>query len=250
MQLPRKGFLAFTFGCAASFGGWLLFITACTATLFPQSAIAQSSEWSCDIDKSIKDISSAVAECKGRVLFVHLNQNRKVGGRGWISFRNKDKCLEEATGIQCRHFALVRFDARINLVIVEVTFGEGEDYLVIDRSTGSISTFDVEPEFSPSGRYALELVDDMGYDNGPLVKLSTKGKYGFSSTWSASPNAENMTTYKLLSWEREECVALSSETLSNGDLTPRVRTFVVKRVGGTWQLLNGRSVIGNKRVRR
>lgn len=125
-------------------------------------------------------------------------------------------------GTDCTSVRLQSYHPAKGLMVFHVTDGDVDDYEVLDAETGAGTFFDANPEFSPNGDVAVEIVYGeriQSFNKRPALSIWRRAGGKFVKEWSVPIQAEGR--YSVLGWR------------SNGEVDIEAVTSVV---------VNGRAV--------
>ena len=97
------------------------------------------------------------------------------------------------------------YDRARGLLVLHYTDGDIDDYSVIDLRTGDETFFEAEPEFSPDGDVALEIVAGEfveSFNKRPAINVWRRHGGKFEREWSMPIPAEGQ--YAVLGWASNE----------------------------------------------
>jgi hypothetical protein len=130
---------------------------------------------------------------------------------GSMSLPRVFECSKDDADEDCVSHEVAETLLAHDLVLVQANYEEGEDFKLIELRTGQVSTFDAEPQISPSGFYALELSSSTGFDEGPAVRLYQRNSGTYRRVLNSRLGTSSEADFKLVSWVEDECLVLDVE---------------------------------------
>lgn len=143
------------------------------------------------------------------------------------------KAGEEVVADEVIHFHFANHYAELNLSLINVTYYEGNEYLLVDHKTGQQFYTISKPEFSPSGKYIAFTNEDLitGYSTTgiQIFSLTEAGlKKEFEKTYTKiGPGKATWINDQQFQAERRVPDSSFNEVLVTGTLT-------YERQNGTW----------------
>jgi hypothetical protein len=147
-------------------------------------------------------------------------------------FRDKPECRSVEQEAHCQTFIFIAHLGSQHLFVVEQSFYEGADYLLIDDRSGQQISIAGFPFFSPTGRYILQITPDNNGDD-PLVVWRRQGDR-FVRDWSGSLAPFGVDPdYELDAWPTDDSLRLHG--LASPGSSHQVAVSL-RRTGAGWLL--------------
>lgn len=179
--------------------------------------------------------TNGIVERKDGRLIIHAKE-REVVLEG-----NPAACDSEDELESCRVFTLYAFNAKLGYAVIEDTAYESYSVAVIDLTTGSESSMETAPSFSPSGEQAVAVVgvnqmeppenDIAIYDmtvSPPASRFALP--YGTAAKLAGRP--DDALGFEFIAWIDETHILLRIADLAAG----APDSVSLRRVDGQWQV--------------
>lgn len=113
---------------------------------------------------------------------------------------NRSECKTESQESACQKFVLLGYIRSEHLFLIAKLYYESAEYILLDDRTGQESIMRAVPELSPSGRYAVLILqndEQVGFGLQIWLREGTQ----FVPDWSGTPFVDGIyTSYKLVDW--------------------------------------------------
>jgi hypothetical protein len=201
------------------------------------SAAAASNSTIVDREAPRVQAAASAVERDGTRLVLHLaSGNTKTLTDGASCF--DDPPVLQAS--KCYGFEFNRYDSARQVFVVERYYYEGASYLAIDARTGEEAVLQADPDFSPNGDVAVELVyGESGYYSGdPRMSVWRRRAGKFALEWS-KPLADGGggTAFSILGWRSNEEVDIEVVTFPSSSTDGGRRRFSIARAANGWQTI-------------
>lgn len=194
-----------------------------------------------DSIQPIRDIENqSIASSNGRAVRIDDKLMLELTSASEKVYQDLPQCRVETEEAHCQTYRLVAYVDRVDAILVAHFFYEDLQFILIDSKSGHETNLDGFPIFSPSGKYALVLVqNDM--EVGSEIQIWERKNDTLSLAWQGAPNTDGFyTEYKLEDWQRDNEISIRSQTQYEPTFEEISRSIELHRIGGQWNMAQSR----------
>lgn len=194
-----------------------------------------------DSIQPIRDIENqSIASSNGRAVRIDDKLMLELTSAGEKVYQDFPQCRIETEEAHCQTYRLVAYLDRVDAILVAHFFYEDLQFILIDNKSGHETNLDGFPIFSPSGKYALVLVqNDM--EVGSEIQIWERKNDALSLAWQGAPNTDGFyTEYNLEDWQQDNEISIRSKTQYEPTFEDTFKSIELRRIGGQWDVTQNR----------